>query len=146
MSGSEDQVVAGNEIALRAALRLVDAVVADAEAQGIPVSVAVVDRAGNVVASARMPGAALGTMRFAVDKAYTSAIWQYPSGAFRESSQPGGDDWGLVSTEGGRVVVYEGGLPIVRAGEFIGAIGVSGGTGPQDAALGAAALAGEFGG
>ncbi|MEI7778539.1 MAG: heme-binding protein [Actinomycetes bacterium] len=140
-----DKVVPGNDIALAAALRMIADVVVGAEGQGLAVSVAVVDRAGNVVASGRMPGAALGTMRFATDKAYTSAIWQYPSGAFRESSQPGGDDWGLTSTESGRIVVYDGGLPIHVAGKFVGAIGVSGGTGEQDAAMAAAARGVEFG-
>lgn len=141
-----DQLVPASDVALPAALRLIADVVARAAADGLAVSVAVTDRAGNVVAVGRMPGAALGTLRLAMDKAYTAAIWQYPSGAFRESSQPGGDDWGLTSTESGRIVVYEGGLPITVADAFVGAIGVSGGTGAQDAGLASASLVTEFGG
>jgi uncharacterized protein GlcG (DUF336 family) len=141
-----DQLVPASDVALSAALRLIADVVARAAADGLAVSIAVTDRAGNLVAVGRMPDAALGTLRLATDKAYTAAIWQYPSGAFRESSQPGGDDWGLTSTESGRIVVYDGGLPIMVAGAFVGAIGVSGGTGAQDAGLAAASLATEFGG
>ena len=75
----------------------------------------------------------LGALRLAVDKAYTSALWQMPSGDLHESSQPGGGDWGVTSTEGGRIIVYAGGLPIFSDGVLAGAIGVSGGTSAQDA-------------
>lgn len=57
------------------------------------------------------------------------------------STQPGGSDWGFNTTTGGRVVVYAGGLPLVEGGDLIGGLGVSGGTGEQDAACAAAALA-----
>jgi uncharacterized protein GlcG (DUF336 family) len=83
----------------------------------------------------------LGAMRLAADKAYTSALWQMPSGDLHESSQPGGADWGVTSTEGGRIVVYAGGFPILADGALAGAIGVSGGTSEQDAACAQAALA-----
>jgi uncharacterized protein GlcG (DUF336 family) len=63
-----------------------------------------------------------------------------PSGDLHESTQPGGSDWGLTSTAGGRIVVYTGGLPITSGGELAGAIGVSGGTAEQDAECAAAAL------
>jgi uncharacterized protein GlcG (DUF336 family) len=107
---------------------------------GIAVSVVVTDAAGNIIASARMDQAPLGAMRLATDKAYTASLWQIPSGDLRLSSQPGGDDWGVTSTEGGRVVVYEGGLPIFAASGLAGAIGVSGGTGAQDAECGQTAI------
>ena len=55
-----------------------------------------------------------------------------PSGDLHESSQPGGDDWGVTSSEGGRIIVYAGGLPIFADDVLAGAIGVSGGTRAQD--------------
>ena len=128
------------QITLAAALRLVEAAVAHGASSGIPVAVAVTDAAGHVVASARMDDAPLGALQLAADKAYTSALWQMPSGDLRESSQPGGDDWGLTSTAGGRMVVYAGGLPIFADGILAGALGVSGGTGTQDGACAKAAL------
>jgi uncharacterized protein GlcG (DUF336 family) len=105
------------------------------------VAVAVADRGGNAVASARMDGAALGAMALAVDKAYTAVLWQVPTGEFLQSTQPGGADWGFNTTTGGRVVVYAGGLPIFAGGELVGGLGVSGGTGEQDEACARAALA-----
>lgn len=129
-------------VTLTTALRLVEAVIADASAGGLAVAVVVADASGAVVASARMDDAPLGALRLAGDKAFTSAIWQTASGDLRLSSQPGGADWGITSTESGRIVVYDGGLPILRDGVLAGAIGISGlTTGEQDAQLAQSALA-----
>lgn len=128
------------QIGLEPALRLLDELRAEAARQGILVAAAVADRGGNLVASARMDGAALGAMTLAVDKAYTAVLWEVPTGEFMTSTQPGGADWGFNTTTGGRVVVYAGGLPIVADGELLGGLGVSGGTGEQDEACARAAL------
>ncbi len=40
----------------------------------------------------------------------------------------------------GKFAVFVGGFPIVHEGEVVGAVGVSGGNGEQDKAVGAAAL------
>jgi uncharacterized protein GlcG (DUF336 family) len=129
------------EIGLEKALALLEHVRAAAAAEGLAVAAAVADRGGNAVASTRMDGAALGAMALAVDKAYTAVLWQVPTGEFMQSTQPGGVDWGFNTTTGGRVVVYAGGLPIFAGGELVGGLGVSGGTGEQDEACAASALA-----
>jgi uncharacterized protein GlcG (DUF336 family) len=129
----EQDFVKRPQLSLATALKLVEAAVGHASSVGVPIAVAVTDAAGNVIASARMDDAPLGAARLAIDKAYTSVLWQMPSGELRESSQPGGDDWGITATEGGRVVVYAGGFPLFYGGQLAGAIGVSGGTGKQDA-------------
>lgn len=129
------------QITLATAQRLVEAALAHGASASVPVAVAVTDAAGNLVASARMDDAPLGSIRLAADKAYTCALWQMPSGDLHESSQPGGGDWGVTSTEGGRIIVYAGGLPIFAGGVLAGALGVSGGTGAQDGACALAALA-----
>jgi uncharacterized protein GlcG (DUF336 family) len=132
--------VSRTQVSLAAATRLVEAAVTHGMSSGVPVAVAVSDAAGNVIASARMDDAPLGAARLAADKAYTSALWQMPSGDLQQSSQPGGADWGVTSTEGGRIVVYAGGFPIFSEGQVAGAIGVSGGTSEQDAKCAEAAL------
>lgn len=129
------------QVSLATATRVIEAAVDHGTASGLPIAIAVADAAGNVIASARMDDAPLGAARLAADKAYTSALWQMPSGDLHGSSQPGGDDWGVTSTEGGRIVVYAGGFPIFHDGALAGAIGVSGGTGAQDAECAQAALA-----
>jgi uncharacterized protein GlcG (DUF336 family) len=134
-----------SQVSLASAQALVTAAVEHAKTIGIAISVVVADSAGNVIASARMDDAPLGAMRLATDKAYTAALWQIPSGDLRVSSQPGGDDWGVTSTEGGRVVVYEGGLPVFTDNGLAGAVGVSGGTGAQDAECAQTAITSALG-
>jgi len=70
-------------------------------------------------------------MRLAVGKAYTAILWGAPSGAFTESTQPGGDDWGWNTTDE-RIVVYAGGIPLFADGQLVGGLGASGGTAEQD--------------
>ena len=136
-----DGVIDRREIGLALALRVLEAVRQEAGRGSLAVSAAVVDRAGNVVASARMDDTPLGAMALAVDKAYTAVLWEMPTGEFMASTQPGGPDWGFNTTTGGRVVVYAGGLPIVEEGSLIGGLGVSGGTAEQDEACARSALA-----
>ena len=135
-----DEFLERPQVSLALAQRLVTAAVAKGEAEGVPVSLAVTDASGNLIAAARMDAAPLGALRLATDKAYTAALWQMPSGDLHDSSQPGGADWGVTSTEGGRVVVYAGGFPIFSDSGLAGAFGVSGGTAEQDAACAQAAL------
>jgi uncharacterized protein GlcG (DUF336 family) len=133
------------QVSLATALQLVSAALQESERVGVPVAVCVVDAAGTTVAAARADHAPLGAFRLACDKAYTSALWGMPSGDLRESSTPGGADWGITSTEGGRIVVYDGGLPLLADGQLAGAIGVSGGTGEQDLAIARTALTATLG-
>jgi glc operon protein GlcG len=134
-------IVGRKEIGLELALRVLAAVREVAASDELAVAAAVVDPGGHVIASARMDGAALGAMKLAVDKAYTAVLWQTPTGYFMSSTQPGGEDWGFNTTSDGRVVVYAGGLPVFDGGELCGGLGVSGGTGAQDEACAARALA-----
>lgn len=129
---------------LQLALALLERVAAEASARSLPLASCVVDAAGNVIASQRMDGAALGAMQLATGKAYTAVLWGMRSGAFAESTQPGGDDWGFNSTDE-RIVVYAGGVPLYDGGLLVGAVGASGGTAAQDEeCVSAAALATGF--
>ena len=135
-----DGLVEARHPSLALAIELLAHVRGEAERRSLALAAAVVAGAGNVVASQRMDGAALGAMRLAVGKAYTAVLWGMRSGAFMESTQPGGDDWGFNATDD-RVVVYAGGLPLVADGVLVGGIGASGGTAADDEACVAAAAA-----
>jgi uncharacterized protein GlcG (DUF336 family) len=113
------------------ALELLAQIRAEAEARSLSLAAAVVDDGGHVIASQRMDGAALGAMPLAVGKAYTAVLWGTPTGAFMQSTQPGGDDWGWNATDE-RIVVYAGGVPLYVDGDLVGGIGASGGTAEQD--------------
>jgi len=124
---------------LELALALLSRVRDEAAARNLSLAVAVVDDGGHLVASQRMDGAALGAMTLAAGKAYTSVLWAAPTGDFMESTQPGGDDWGWNSTDP-RIVVYEGGLPLLVDGELVGGVGASGAAAADDAECVTAAM------
>jgi len=136
-----DGLVEQSHPSLELALELLARIRAESEARSLALAGAVVDAAGHVVASQRMDRAALGALRLAVGKAYTAVLWRMPSGAFMQSTQPGGEDWGFNTTDE-RVVVYAGGIPLYADGRLVGGAGASGGTAEQDeACVTAAALA-----
>jgi uncharacterized protein GlcG (DUF336 family) len=134
-----DGLIERRTLSLDLALALLAAVRDEASARGLALAVAVSDDGGNVVASARMDGAALGAMPLAVGKAYTAVLWNAPTGAFMASTQPGGDDWGWNATDP-RIVVYAGGVPLHADGALVGGVGASGATAAEDEACVLAAV------
>jgi uncharacterized protein GlcG (DUF336 family) len=79
-----------------------------------------------------MDGANIGSITIAINKAYTSIAFQCETGDLQEVTRPHGPIYGLNDAHGGRVVVFPGGIPLVRDGKIMGAIGVSTGTVEQD--------------
>ncbi|PHX81017.1 MAG: hypothetical protein CK540_04740 [Thermoleophilia bacterium] len=136
-----DGLIAGHDIGTDLALQIVAAARREAERQGHLVSIVVADRAGNPVASARMDGSALGAYVIAVDKAYSSALWNCRTGEMAEVSLPGNGDWGFDKTIGGRMIVFAGGVSVRKDGVQIGALGISGALSEEDEAVCVAALA-----
>ena len=126
-----DGLISRRHLSLELALALLARVREEAQAHDLSLAAAVVDPGGQVLASQRMDGAALGAMQLAVGKAFTAVSWATPSGEFGRSTQPGGDDWGWNTTDT-RIVVYAGGIPLLVDGELVGAIGASGGTATED--------------
>jgi uncharacterized protein GlcG (DUF336 family) len=124
---------------LELALELCVRIRTEAAARSLALAVCVADAAGNVIASERMDGAALGAMQLAVGKAYTAVLWGTRTGDFMASTQPGGADWGWNATDS-RVVVYAGGVPLYADGALVGGAGASGGTAEEDEACVAAAV------
>jgi uncharacterized protein GlcG (DUF336 family) len=103
-----------------------------AEALGITVAVCVTDPAGHLIAAGRMDRAPFGAMLLAMDKAFAAAALMAPTGTWQSSSQPGGQDWGMHTSLGGRLIVYPGGAPMLDDGEMVGAVGISGGECRED--------------
>ena len=56
-------------------------------------------------------------------------------------TRPDGPIYGLSDAHGGRLVVFPGGIPLVRNGSIVGAIGVSTGTIEQDQQVAEAGVA-----
>lgn len=115
-----------SDVSSELALELVSAVHAECVRRDLRLAAAVVDAGGNTVAAARMDHAQLGALELATNKAFTAASFGMPTSAWVDSSAPGGSDWGLTATLGGRAVVFPGGIPLYHRGELMGGLGVSG--------------------
>ncbi|MBP0464291.1 heme-binding protein [Roseomonas sp. PWR1] len=126
----------GAPIAIEDARRVVAAALAEATRQSLPMAVAVVDSGGHLVAFERADGTQLGSIRVAQEKARTSVEFRRPTKAFED-----GIVGGRNAILGLGVMPIEGGIPLLRDGRVIGAIGVSGGTAPQDGVIAQAGVA-----
>jgi uncharacterized protein GlcG (DUF336 family) len=124
------------------ARRMIAAGERKAKEMSIPYNIAVVDAGGNLVALVRMDGAWLGSLDIAVDKAWTARAFDMPTAALSGLTQSGQPGFGLNTTNGGRVVIFGGGIPIKNNGAVIGAVGASGGSVEQDVLVAEAALSG----
>jgi uncharacterized protein GlcG (DUF336 family) len=108
---------------------------------GVPMSFAVMDPSGHLLAFARMDGAPWISAEVAQGKAWTSAAYGVPSAAQKEKMQPMPNfAQAITSMTHGRFTPQTGGVPIYRDGTLAGAIGGSGGTGEQDEAACIAAV------
>ena len=120
------------------ALTLADAreIIAAAEAKatdiGQPMNIAVVDFGGNVISHVRMDGAWLGGIDISINKAFTARAFDIQTKDLAENAQPNQQFYGIAGSNNGRIMIFAGGIPLIRNGEVVGAIGVSGGTGEQD--------------
>ena len=130
-------------ITLEEAQRIISAAELKAQEMGQPMNIAVMDVGRNLVAFHRMDGAWVASTDIAIDKAFTSAGRGLTTRKIGEMAQPGQPLFGINTTNGGRIVIFAGGIPLMRDGEVAGAIGVSGGTVDEDhevAEAGVAAL------
>jgi uncharacterized protein GlcG (DUF336 family) len=130
-------------MSLEVAELLLAGVKAQASARGLRLAAAVVDRGGNLVACLRMDHAQLGASSLALDKAVTAVSFGRPTAAWTESSTPGGSDWGLAHTLGGRAIVFPGGIPVFAGTHLVGGLGVSGAASEVDAACAVLAAQGH---
>ena len=118
-------------IRLAEANRAIQAALAKAHNLAINISVTVCDADGRLVAFQRMDGALAEADRASIGKALASARSGRPSG---DESIEGLDDFQVATVigEGAPLIRRPGGLPIIRAGQVEGALGVAGATDEQD--------------
>ena len=130
-----------DSLTLDDARRVIDAAIAKATEIGQPQDIAVVDAGGNLKAHVRMDTANIGSIHIAINKAYTSIAFQTQTKDLTEATRPTGDLYGLNDAHGGRLVVFPGGIPLVRDGHIVGAVGVSTGSIEEDQAVAEAGAA-----
>jgi uncharacterized protein GlcG (DUF336 family) len=125
---------------LKLSSKEIDAIVAackkKAQEIGMPMDIAVVDEGGNLLHFERMDGAIVGGISLAIDKAYTAAIFGIRTEELGRTALPGGPDFGISSSDHGRITIFGGGVPIIFENHLLGAVGCSsGGTSEQDSAV-----------
>jgi uncharacterized protein GlcG (DUF336 family) len=122
-------------ITLNDAKKIIGAAKKKAAALGQPMNIAVADSGGNLLAHVRMDGAWLGSIDISIKKAFTSRAFDIATKDLAPLAQPGGDFFGIDASNGGRIMIFAGGIPLSRGGKVVGAVGVSGGSGVQDQAV-----------
>jgi glc operon protein GlcG len=132
MTAAQAQTVPqyGANVNYEQARKALAAAVAEARKQNLPMAVAVVDNAGQLVAFERMDNTQTGSIGVSQDKAVSAAMYRRPTKAFQDALAGGGAGLRVLTLRNANAV--EGGLPLVADGKIIGAIGVSGGSAEQD--------------
>ena len=126
-------------VTLEDARRMIAAGEREAESQGQPMNIAVVDAGGSLVAHIRQDGAWIGSVDVAINKAFSARAFDVSTAGLGENAQPGGQFYGIQDSNHGRIMIFAGGVPLTSDDAVVGAVGVSGGTGEQDQAVAAAA-------
>jgi uncharacterized protein GlcG (DUF336 family) len=133
-------------ITLEIAEAVIDGALAEGAKSGMkPLTVAVLDAGGYLVALKRQDGSPLLRPDIARAKAWTALALASTSRAFAETAEARPHFvGGLIDVSGGRMVPAAGGVPIRQNGEIVGAVGISGDTPDNDerAALAGVAAAG----
>jgi uncharacterized protein GlcG (DUF336 family) len=122
----------GQSIGLERAKQVLAAAEAEAKKRNWKMNIAVVDTNGELVHFARMEGAQIASGTISIGKARTAARFRRESRLFYNAYETGHP---YVSTLDPTLVASPGGFPLVEGGKLIGAVGCSGGTGDQDAAV-----------
>ncbi|MES2937708.1 MAG: heme-binding protein [Pseudomonadota bacterium] len=121
----------GAPISLDQARAVMAAAEAEAQRNGWPMVISVVDSGGHVVMLHRLDNTQLGSVTVATGKATTAVQFRRASKVFEDAVMQGGLGLRILGTPG--IVPLDGGLPLFSGGKVIGAIGVSGGLSTQDA-------------
>jgi len=118
-----------------------DAALMEAAKLGVAVCVVIVDHAGLLLLVETQDGAAPGSVEASLMKAKGAARYRtatHKTAEFVKTLPPGLVSHALSLPE---VCAFQGGVPLQLQGETVGAIGISGGNGEQDVAIGQAAVA-----
>jgi glc operon protein GlcG len=122
----------GLPIGLDTAKKLLAIAEAEAKKRDWKMNIAVVDPHGDLLAFERMDGAQYASIQISQNKARTAARFRRETRVFYNQFESGHT---YVSTLDPELVASPGGFPLVDGGKLVGAIGCSGGTAEQDAAV-----------
>ncbi len=121
----------GAPISLGNAKKAAAAAAVEARKNNWNMSIVITDAGGELVYLEKMDGNQTGSIKVAIGKARSAAMFKRPTKVFQDAVSSGGAGLRILGLEG--AVPIDGGLPIVIDGKIVGAIGVSGAAGNQDA-------------
>jgi len=116
-------------VSLEDARKAAVAAAAEAKKNKWAMAIAVVDDGGHLIYFERIDETQFGSIDIAIGKARTAASLKRPTKALEDALN--GGQYAILTFP--NILPREGGLPVFADGKVIGAIGVSGGTSPQDA-------------
>jgi glc operon protein GlcG len=120
----------GETINIEQAKKLATAAAAEAKKNNWFMAISVVGPAGDLVYFEKMDNTQYASVAISQHKARVAATFRRPTKVFEENLAKGAEFIYQLTLDG--MIGSQGGIPIVVGGKLIGAIGCSGGTGPQD--------------
>jgi glc operon protein GlcG len=127
----------GPNLNLATAKQVAQGAAQEAVKLGINVVITVVDTGGNLLYLERFDVVQWGSIDVAVHKARCTVAYKRPTKALEDVILKG--NMSYLTLDG--ISAIEGGVPIMKEGKIIGAIGVSGGSSAQDGAVARAGAA-----
>ncbi|MFD2922895.1 GlcG/HbpS family heme-binding protein [Halobacillus naozhouensis] len=129
-----------NHLSLENAKKLIESAEKEANNLDVAMVISILDDGGNLIAVHRMDDAWLASVDIAQNKAWTSVALKMPTSDLAEATVPKAELYGLNTTNNGRIVVFGGGIPLVKEGKVVGAVGVSGSKVEHDVQVAEAAV------
>lgn len=120
----------GMSVSSETAKKAAAAALAEARKNSWTMAAAIVDTSGDLVFFEKVDGTQAANTLIAVDKARSAVRFKRPTKALQDVLAAGGEGLRMLALQG--AVPVEGGIPLILDGKIVGAIGVSGGTSPQD--------------
>ena len=120
----------GESINLEDAKKVAAPALAEAARLHLNMAVAIVDISGNLVYYEKMDNTQLASSIIAIDKARSAARLKRTTKSMQDVVAGGGEGLRILKLD--EAVPLEGGIPLVRDGKIIGAIGASGSAGKTD--------------
>ena len=124
----------GPPIANEQAKAVAEAAITEAKKNNWHMAVTIVGPDGELIYFEKMDGTQASSAALAEAKARTSARYRRPSKVFADQFSAGNVAF-MTFPDAVRPTASEGGVPIILNGKLVGAIGVSGGTAPQDSTV-----------
>jgi len=128
------------QLTLAAALAIIDVCISKAEEISRPMSVAVCDAGGHVVATVRMDDCMLLAGETVTAKARAAVYFRRPTSETVERSRHHSTVYGsFIEVSTAPIVLSMGGIPLYGAGgEMVGAVAAAGGSGEEDVVVASA--------